>query len=66
MTTIEEIERAISGLPEDELARLRAWFDEFDADLFDRKIEGDAQSGRLDRLADQAIADLGKGRARRI
>jgi len=31
MTTIEEIEKAVAELPPDQLARFRAWFDEFDA-----------------------------------
>jgi hypothetical protein len=55
--TIEEIEKAVSQLPPDELARFRAWFEEFEAARFDRKIEQDAASGRLDRLAEQALAD---------
>ena len=31
MTTIIEIEKAISNLPPEELAQFRAWFEEFDA-----------------------------------
>jgi hypothetical protein len=55
--TIEEIEKAVSQLPPDDLARFRAWFEEFEAARFDRRIEADAVSGRLDHLADQALAD---------
>jgi hypothetical protein len=64
--TVEDIEKAISKLPPDELARLRAWFEEFEAARFDRKIEQDATSGRLDRLAEQALADYHQGRAREL
>jgi hypothetical protein len=64
--TIEEIEKAVSQLPADELARFRAWFEEFEAARFDRKIERDAASGRLDQLAEQALADYRQGRAREI
>jgi hypothetical protein len=64
--TIEDIEKAVSKLPPDQLAKFRAWFEEFDAARFDEKIERDAKSGRLDRLADQALDDLRKGRAREL
>jgi hypothetical protein len=64
MTTVEDIEQAVSKLAAEDLARFRAWFEEFDAARFDRKIELDAQSGKLDRLAEQAIADFRQGRAR--
>ena len=63
---IEEIEKAVSQLPPDDLARFRSWFEEFEATRFDRKIEQDAASGRLDRLAEQAVADYRQGRAREI
>jgi hypothetical protein len=52
MTTVEDIEKAVERLPPEMLARFRAWFEEFEAALFDRKIEQHAQSGRLDKLAD--------------
>ena len=64
--TIEDLEKAVAKLPPDELARFRAWFEEFDAARFDQKIERDAKAGKLDRLADQAIDDLRKGRAREL
>ena len=64
--TIEDIEKAVSKLPPDQLAEFRAWFEEFDAARFDEKIERDAKSGRLDRLADQALDDFRRGRAREL
>jgi hypothetical protein len=62
--TIEDIEKAVSKLPPDDLARFRAWFEEFDGARFDSKIERDAKAGTLDRLAEQALADFRNGRAR--
>jgi hypothetical protein len=62
--SIEDLKKAVAGLPPDQYAQFRAWFDAFDADRFDRKIERDAQAGKLDRLADAAIDDLRKGRAK--
>ena len=64
--TIEDIEKAVAKLAPNELARFRAWFEEFEAARFDKKIERDAASGKLDRLADEAVADYRKGRAREL
>ena len=64
MTTLEDIEKALSELPPDQLAEFRAWFEAFDAARFDERIERDAKAGRLDRLAEQALADFRAGRAR--
>jgi hypothetical protein len=64
MTTVEEIEKAVEKLPADQLARFRAWFEEFDTARFDAKIERDAKAGKLDQLAREAKADFQAGRAR--
>jgi hypothetical protein len=66
MTTLEDIEKAVAELPPDQLMRFRAWFDELEATRFDQKIELDAEAGRLDRLAEQALADFRAGRAREL
>jgi hypothetical protein len=66
MSTLEEIERAVAELPPDELVRFRAWFEDFEAARFDQAIERDAKAGRLDRLAEQALADFRAGRAREL
>lgn len=64
--TIEDIEKAVAALPPTDLDRFRAWFDAFDAARFDEKIARDAASGKLDRLADEALADYREGRAREL
>jgi hypothetical protein len=64
--TIEDIENAVAKLPPDQLAEFRVWFEQFDAARFDQKIERDAKSGKLDGMADQAIDDFRKGRAREL
>ena len=66
MPTLEDIERAVSELPPEQLARFRAWFEEFEATRFDQKIERDAKAGRLDRLAEQALSDFRAGRIREL
>jgi hypothetical protein len=62
MTTVQEIKDAVSDLSPDNLAAFRAWFAEFDAMLWDRQLEMDVASGRLDRLGDEALQDLREGR----
>ena len=62
MSTIPEIEAAIRKLAREELSKFRAWFDEFDAEAWDRQLEEDARAGRLDRLAEEALRELREGR----
>ena len=64
MTTAEDIEKAVEQLPPRELARFRAWFEAFDADQFDAAIERDAQAGKLDAFAEEAIAAHRAGKSR--
>ena len=62
MSSVNEIEEAVLRLSVVELAVFRAWFAEFDAEAWDRRIEDDVASGRLDALADEALEDLRAGR----
>ena len=66
MTTVEDIEKAVEQLSAEQLARFRAWFEEFDAARFDAKIERDAKARKLDQLAREAKADFRAGRAREL
>jgi hypothetical protein len=66
MSTIEDLEKAVENLHPDELARFRAWFDLFDAARFDERIERDVAAGKLDSLADEAVAAQRAGRTREL
>jgi hypothetical protein len=66
MTTAEDIEKAIEQLGPRELARLRAWFEVFDAAQFDAAIEHDAETGKLDGFAEEALAAHRAGRSRNL
>ena len=46
--SVEQLESAVSGLTADDLTRFSQWFEEFMADQWDRRIEQDMLSGRLD------------------
>ena len=55
--TLQELEKTISDLPPDELAKFREWFLAFDAKNWDRQFEADVSAGRLDDLANEAIRE---------
>ena len=55
MSTIRDIESAVQRLSREELAAFRAWFAEFDAQVWDRQFEEDVAAGRLDARADEAL-----------
>ena len=64
MTKLEKIEQEIASLDPTDVRKLAEWLAAYQSELWDRKIEEDAKSGRLDWFADQAIADLKAGRAK--
>ena len=66
MSTVETIEKAVRGLTPSELAIFRRWFAEFDATAWDAQIEADAASGKLESLAQEALAEYRNGTAREI
>jgi len=55
MTKIEKIEEEIRRLSAKELALLRKWLPEYDAQAWDLELEEDVRSGKLDSLADAAL-----------
>lgn len=55
MTKLESLEQEVRGLSSEDLAAFRRWFAEFDAAQWDRQIESDLRSGRLDALAEEAL-----------
>ena len=55
MTKIEKIEEEIRRLSAKELALLRKWLREYDAQGWDLELEEDVRSGKLDSLADAAL-----------
>ncbi len=66
MSAVLKLEQAVSQLPPKELAHFRKWFEEFDAKMWDRQFEEHAKSGKLDKLANQAIADFRAGKFRKL
>jgi hypothetical protein len=64
MTKLEKIEQAIASLSREERAKLEEWWARFRNEAWDRQIEEDAKAGRLDKLAEEALADHRAGRTR--
>jgi len=66
MSKLEKLEREIEELTPEERASFREWFSAFDAAVWDADLERDANSGRLDRIAEDALAEYRAGRTRPI
>lgn len=64
--TVEDIENAITHLPQQQLRQFRGWYEKFDSDSWDEQIEKDVAAGKLDLLAEAAIADHKAGKSRKI
>lgn len=64
MTKLEQIEKSVAELSPEEMKAFADWFAELQADLWDRQIEDDVKAGRLDELAEEALADHREGRTR--
>lgn len=61
MTKLESLEREVANLSPAELAAFRAWFAEYDWEMWDRQVEHDVAAGRLDKLAEEALAEHARG-----
>ncbi|MBW4673157.1 MAG: hypothetical protein KME52_03645 [Desmonostoc geniculatum HA4340-LM1] len=66
MTTRIEVESAIKQLPEDEVRNLAKWLQEYLDEMWDRQIEADFSSGKLDRLIAQAEEDIAANNVREL
>ena len=64
MTKIEQIEQDVRKLDRDELAAFRRWFREYDSEEWDRQIEDDVRAGKLDKLAEEALATHRAGKSK--
>ena len=57
MTTVQEIQAAIQSLSCDDLTYLREWMMELYWEEWDREIEKDSASGKLDFLVNEALTE---------
>ncbi|MEK7484698.1 MAG: hypothetical protein AABZ60_10260 [Planctomycetota bacterium] len=66
MKTVQEIQSAIENLSTKDFSFFREWFHHFDAEVWDKKFEEDVNSGKLNSLAKQAIADFQNGKCKSL
>lgn len=66
MSKVEEIQAAIEALSRDEYVRLREWFSEREWEEWDKQIEMDSESGKLDFLVKEALEEKTKGKLRNL
>lgn len=63
MGKLERVQQEIAAMTPEELAAFDAWYLAFEADAWDRRIERDVASGRLDEAAQCALAGHRRGRS---
>ena len=56
MSNLEQIKTAILSLPFHDFEKLRQWFLNLDYELWDEQIERDIADGKLEALAEEALA----------
>lgn len=66
MSTLEQIEAAILDLPSTDFEKLRQWFFDLDYQRWDEQLERDIANGKLEALAQEAIAEFRAGHCREI
>jgi hypothetical protein len=66
MSKVENIEQEVQSLKPSELAAFRRWFAEFDAQAWDGQIEEDVRKGKLDKLAEEALAAHRAGKSKEL
>ena len=57
MSKVEKIEQEAQGLSAEELAEFRNWFLTFDWEAWDRQLERDVRTEKLDSLAEEQDGD---------
>lgn len=65
-STLEIAEKSVTQLSGAELAQFRQWFAGYDGEQWDAQIEADAKAGKLDALAQEALAEYRAGKATEI
>jgi hypothetical protein len=61
---VKDIEQAITQLPKSELNELVAWLEDYHHQVWDKQIEDDLDSGRLDLLLAEAEKEYQAGLVR--
>ncbi|GAB4381154.1 MAG: hypothetical protein Kow0042_31600 [Calditrichia bacterium] len=65
MSKVEEIISSIESLSKEEFDHLRKWFYERDWERWDKQIEADSESGKLDFLVKETLDEKSKRQTER-
>jgi hypothetical protein len=63
---LQSAEQLIQQLTPDELSKFATWFADFQDSLWEKQIERDSKSGRLDVLTEKADREIDAGRFRKL
>ena len=63
---LSDFRSAILALSKEDYVHLREWFSEKDWEQWDKEIEGDSASGKLDFLMEEAVAEKNRGRLSKL
>jgi len=66
MSKVEDILCSIESLPKEEFEHLRDWFYERDWERWDRQIEADSASGKLNFLIKEALDEKANGKLQEL
>lgn len=66
MTRVQDIQFAIESLSQEEYVRLRQWFLERDWEQWDKQIEANSESGKLDFLIKEAFDEKARGHLKEL
>jgi hypothetical protein len=64
MRSVEEIEAEIAKLTPAEVRQVAKWLAEYEAEFWDKRIEGDTAAGKLDRFIEEALEQHRQGKTR--
>ncbi|MCT7374850.1 hypothetical protein [Chelativorans salis] len=54
MSKLDQIEKSVASLSDEELKSFAEWFDELRWQRWDRQLEADVRAGKLDQLIEDA------------
>lgn len=61
MSKVDELKTEIEQLPREEFSKLVRWLSEKEWEIWDKEIEADSETGKLDFLVREAIDAKAKG-----
>jgi hypothetical protein len=59
---LKELKQAVQGLSSDDFKAFEAWFDKVRTEKWADEIEAGTRAGKLNKMAEQALADFRKGK----